>query len=53
MPGLRELKEARQEIIEKAQEVYDEWEQDDEGVDEVYGCGGICRILWSRPPGGL
>lgn len=25
-----------------AQQVYDAWEQDEEGVDDVYGGGGIC-----------
>ncbi|NJO65275.1 MAG: hypothetical protein HC836_46415 [Richelia sp. RM2_1_2] len=25
-----------------AQKVYDEWEQDEEGHDEIYGSGGIC-----------
>lgn len=25
-----------------AQKVYDEWEQDEEGNDEIYGSGGIC-----------
>lgn len=28
-----------------AQKVYDEWEQDEEGVDEVLGTGGICQDI--------
>lgn len=28
-----------------AQKVYDEWEQDEDGVDEVLGTGGICQDI--------
>ncbi len=28
--------------VRKAQAIYDAWEQDEEGFDEVYGGGGIC-----------
>lgn len=32
----------RRELALAAQKVYSEWEQDEEGYDEVYGSGGIC-----------
>lgn len=37
-----ELLEIRTDLILVAQKVYDEWEQDNEGYDELYGIGGIC-----------
>ena len=36
------LEQLRTRMAQAAQAVYDEWEQDDEGVDEVFGGGGIC-----------
>jgi hypothetical protein len=30
-------------IAEKAQAVYDAWEQNEDGEDEEYGAGGICQ----------
>lgn len=35
----------RQSIASAAQEVYDQWQQDNEGNDEVYGSGGICQDI--------
>ena len=32
-------------FAETAQKVYDEWEQDEQGVDEVLGAGGICAEI--------
>lgn len=32
-------------FVQAAQKVYDEWEQDEEGVDEVLGTGGICQDI--------
>ena len=29
-------------VTNAAQEIYDEWEQDNQGIDMEYGCGGIC-----------
>lgn len=37
-----ELLQLRPEMAAAAQKVYDEWKQDEEGVDEEVGCGGIC-----------
>lgn len=39
---LAKLKELRAEIARRAQEVYDAWEQDEDGIDEELGSGGIC-----------
>lgn len=39
---LHELIRLKPQIIKKVQEIYDLWEQDDEGIDVEYGCGGIC-----------
>ncbi len=32
-------------IAAKAQEIYNEWEQDDSGYDEEFGTGGICDAI--------
>ena len=32
----------RNDLALSAQKVYNDWEQDDEGNDEIYGSGGIC-----------
>lgn len=32
----------RSDLVLSAQKVYNDWEQDEEGYDEVYGSGGIC-----------
>ena len=34
-------------IAAAAQAVYDSWEQDDDGVDEVFGGGGVCDAIAS------
>lgn len=36
------------ELATAAQSVYDDWFQDDEGIDEVYGGGGICHDIADR-----
>lgn len=38
----QELFALREQIAAAAQEIYNIWEQDDEGSDEEYGSGGIC-----------
>lgn len=40
-------------FVAAAQKVYDEWEQDEEGVDEVLGTGGICQDIASGIAGVL
>jgi hypothetical protein len=37
-----ELMKLRQAMATAAQKIYDEWQQDPEGVDEEFGSGGIC-----------
>ena len=34
-------------LASAAQKVYDEWEQDEEGNDDIYGSGGICDDIAS------
>lgn len=38
----RDLVSIKTDIAKAAQNVYNQWEQDEEGVDEMYGSGGIC-----------
>ena len=39
------LEAARGEIARAAQKVYDDWEQDEEGLDPELGTGGICDAI--------
>lgn len=39
---LAKLEELRPEIARRAQAIYDSWEQDEDGIDEELGGGGIC-----------
>ncbi len=39
------LKTLRGDLSAAAQEIYNEWSQDSEGVDIVYGAGGICDAI--------
>src|SRR3977135_2811948 len=32
-------------LAARAQEIYNEWEQDDSGYDEEFGTGGICDAI--------
>lgn len=32
-----------QELVAAAQRVYDDWEQNEDGIDLELGCGGICQ----------
>lgn len=36
------LESLRSEMAAAAQRIVDEWQQDEEGIDEVYGAGGAC-----------
>jgi len=42
MPLLDDLERLRPELARAAQAVVDGWEQDEDGVDEDYGAGGVC-----------
>jgi len=44
-PLKSEILSLRQLMAAAAQEVYDEWEQNDSGVDEEFGEGGICDAI--------
>lgn len=39
---IQKLKDLRPKMVEAAQKVYDQWEQNEEGHDEELGAGGIC-----------
>jgi len=41
------LEQLRAQMAQAAQAVYDEWEQDEEGMDEEFGSGGICDQISS------
>lgn len=41
------------EMAKKAQKVYDEWNQDEHGMDEEYGGGGICQDIAAELSGVL
>lgn len=49
---LTRLKALRVDIASAAQAVYDQWEQDEDGVDEEFGGGGICDEI-SREIGSI
>ncbi len=42
------IKSKREDIINAAQKIYDSWEQDEEGIDEELGSGGICDRISSE-----
>lgn len=44
-PLRRELEALRPEMAKAFQKVYDEWTQDEEGIDEELGTGGICDLV--------
>ncbi len=41
----KSIESLRPSIAQKAQEIYDAWKQDHEGVDEEFGTGGICDAI--------
>lgn len=41
-PFKREIEQLRPQMVEAAQKIYDEWEQDENGEDPELGSGGIC-----------
>jgi hypothetical protein len=55
-PDIQALESLRPAFCAAAQEVYDKWHQDDEGLSDEYGCGGICHdiaeaicgVLWKN-----
>lgn len=45
LPSLEDFKNHRNALIPYIQEVYDSWEQDENGMDEELGTGGICQDI--------
>jgi len=45
LPSVSVIKTLMPQILKAAQEVYDAWEQDEEGMDEELGGGGICQDI--------
>ena len=43
--SIKEIEKLIPKFVQKAQEVYDSWQQNDEGYDEELGVGGICHII--------
>lgn len=41
-PLFKELNSLKRNIVESSQLIYNEWDQDNDGFDFQYGCGGIC-----------
>ena len=47
MTLLNDLERLLPEMVVAAQEIIDEWTQDEEGIDEVLGTGGVCDEIAS------
>lgn len=45
---LAELESLIPDIIKVSQRVYDSWAQNDDGMDDELGCGGICQDIASE-----
>lgn len=45
---LEYLEGMRSRLAQVAQEVYDQWDQDKDGMDEELGRGGICQLIADR-----
>lgn len=39
---IEQIEKLKPTLIERAQKIYSQWEQNEEGEDEYYGSGGIC-----------
>lgn len=37
-----------QSIIEEVQKIYDDWQQDEDGIDDILGSGGICDEIANK-----
>lgn len=51
MSLLKKLQSIKQKMATAAQEVIDEWDQDEEGYDEEIGTGGVCDQVSSAISG--
>jgi len=45
LKSIKEIESLKPTMILKAQNVYNNWKQDDQGHDEEYGGGGICHNI--------
>lgn len=43
--SIKDIQEIKADLAEAAQEVYDNWQQDEDGWDEEVGRGGICHLI--------
>lgn len=43
--SIKKIEQLRPQLAKAAQEVYDTWEQNDDGFDEELGYGGICQDI--------
>lgn len=43
--SIKDIQEIKADLAEAAQEVYDNWQQDEDGWDEEVGSGGICHLI--------
>lgn len=45
LPSVQNIRNLLPQLTQAAQRVYDTWEQNDDGYDEMYGGGGICHDI--------
>lgn len=45
LSSVRALQQLLPQLVQAAQQVYNAWEQNDDGYDEEYGGGGICHDI--------
>jgi hypothetical protein len=48
LKSFQDIEALMPQIIEAAQQAYDEWEQDEDGQDPELGAGGICQDIASK-----
>jgi hypothetical protein len=51
--SVKQVKVAASDLADAAQEMYDQWEQDEDGLDEMLGSGGICQDVADNMAGVL
>lgn len=45
MNSIKDIEAIKSDLAQAAQEIYDDWQQDDDGYDEEVGHGGICHLI--------
>ncbi len=48
LSSVNDVRARAEPLIQAAQVIYDEWSQDENGYDEVFGAGGICEAIASE-----